>query len=345
MDKTELALDPSRDLYGRVLFHRGRFQRVEKYLHLQANHSVAELSPPAGSSWYARHLPSDFVAGDPASRDAALHSIQACIPHRTVLPVGVNKIVASAEWTYGSATVQAIERLRDGDNFLYDLRIQDGQGRDCEYWQGLHLRAVAPTQTPTSWPLPLLTPYLERKVGELAPFNSLKAMLGRTATDEEQMARMVRQMIGPQAELTHRPDGKPEIPGSPEIHVSISHSECITLMVCAACSVGCDLEPIRDRNLDDWEQLLSREGVALAGVLAERSGTSTSVAATQVWTLKESLKKVGASFDQSLRLESVHSDNWTTLSGGRFAAVTFRTRIAEPETAEYAFGFVIEKTQ
>ncbi|HKE30433.1 MAG TPA: KR domain-containing protein, partial [Candidatus Angelobacter sp.] len=341
MDKAELALDPSRDLYGRILFHQGRFRRVEKYVHLQAQRSVAELWPPAVSPWYARHLPSDFVAGDAASRDAALHSIQACIPHKTILPVGVERIIASAQWTYGKATVQAIERLRDGDNFIYDLKIQDACGQDCEYWQGLHLRAVARAHIPTCWPLPLLGPYMERKVGELAPFNTLKVLLSRSASDKP----IARQIIGTQAELTHRPDGKPEILGAPDIHVSISHSGCIALMVSANCSVGCDLDEIHDRSRDEWEQLLGKEGVALAEVLAERSQASITVAATQVWTLKESLRKIGASFDQSFCLESVDPDRWTKLSGGRFAAVTFRASIAEPEAAEYAFSFVIEKPQ
>jgi len=342
IDKAELAFDPSRDLYGRILFHQGRFRRAEKYLHLQAQRSVAELCPPARSSWYARHLPSDFVAGDAASRDAALHSIQACIPHKTILPVGVDRIIASTQWTYGKATVQAIERFRDGDNFIYDLKIQDAHAQDCEYWQGLHLRAVAPTQTPTRWPLPLLGPYLGRKVGELVPFNTLKVLLSRSATHDA-MATMVRQIVGPEAELTHRPDGKPEILGAPDIHVSISHSECITLMICATRSVGCDLEPIRDRNVDEWEKLLGKESVALAQVLAERSRASISVAATQIWTLRESLRKVGASFDQSWCLESIDSDKWTTLSGGRFAAVTLLTSIAEAQVPEHAFSFVIEK--
>src|SRR5947199_6093784 len=159
-----LLLDPSRDLYGSILFHQGRFCRVEKYHLLQADRSVAELTPPLAVPWYARHIPAEFVLGDAASRDAAIHCIQACIPHKTVLPTGINRILPNRSWTHDRATVHAIERVRDGDNFTYDLWIRDAHGNTLEFWEGLHLRAVAAIESPRTWPLPLLVPYLERKL-------------------------------------------------------------------------------------------------------------------------------------------------------------------------------------
>ncbi|HEX7287404.1 MAG TPA: SDR family NAD(P)-dependent oxidoreductase, partial [Candidatus Angelobacter sp.] len=88
-DAKPLAVDSARDLYGRILFHHGRFRRIENYQHLDATHSVARLASPAGQPWFARYFPGELLLGDAASRDAALHSVQACIPHKTVLPTGV----------------------------------------------------------------------------------------------------------------------------------------------------------------------------------------------------------------------------------------------------------------
>src|SRR5258708_30533455 len=134
-------LTPERDLYGEILFHRGRFRRIRQYRLLHANHAVAELDAPAAAPWFARHLPSAFLLGDPASRDAAIPCLQACLPHRTVLPVGVDRIVVDKSWTSGKSFIHAVERLREGNDFLYDLWIQDSEGHARERWEGLHLRA------------------------------------------------------------------------------------------------------------------------------------------------------------------------------------------------------------
>lgn len=343
----ELALDPAHDLYGSILFHQGRFRRVEKYFHLQATESLAQLAPPSTSPWYARHLPSEFIAGDPSSRDAALHSVQACIPHKTILPVGIDRIVATREWTFGQATVYAIERSHDGENFIYDLNIQDSSGRVCERWEGLRLRAVAPTVVPQSWPLPLLSPYLERKLSEFIPSAELKVILPLASTPENghDLTDAVRQVAGPTARLGHRPDGKPEISGSANghRHISVSHSGLVTLMVAANYSVGCDLEQLAPRDPAMWEELLGDEGFAMATLMAGRFNLPFDLAATHAWTLKESLRKSGAAFDQPLRVEPASPDAWILCSAGEFTAASFHAQL-QGQNAASAFSFVVHQT-
>jgi enediyne polyketide synthase len=333
-----VALDPSRDLYGGILFHQGRFRRVEKYHLLQADRSVAELSLPVSSPWYARHLPAEFAAGNPASRDAALHSIQACIPHKTILPVGVDRIVLSTNWTTGRSTVHAFERVRDGNDFIYDLETRDEHGQIAEKWHGLHLHAVTPSRIERPLPLPLLVPYLERMLNELLS-PELRLRLG-----EETAADAVQQMLGPEANITHRSDGKPEIVGcSGSHHVSVSHCCNLTFTVLAGHAVGCDLEKISAKSSEPWKSLLG-ESFPLAQLIAEKSRASLDVAATQVWSLKEALRKAGASLDQPLCLESVLPEHWITLSSGRFVATSFHTRVPEMDS-DLAFAFVTEKKQ
>jgi len=103
--------------------------------------------------------------------------------------------------------------------------------------------------------------------------------------------------------------------------------------------VGCDLEPIACRDQSDWEKLLGSESFALAQLIAERSKITVDAAATQAWTLKEGLRKCGASLAQSLCLESCSSDGWVILSAGGFRAATYHAQVP-PGNAGFAFGFV-----
>ncbi len=341
-----LALD-AKVLYERILFHRGRFCRVEGYEPLHSRKSIAKLTAPSEAPWFARHLPPELVLGDAASRDAALHSIQACIPHRTILPVGVDRIVAVADWTRRASLVHAVERSSDGDNFIYDLHIEDSEGKLCEQWQGLHLRAVAPIQTKAPWPPALLVPYLERKLGAI--FTPLAVNIGIAAAAEDRCAcaneHLVHEIFGPAAKLTHRPDGKPIITGAgdPAPCVSLSHSAKITLLFSAdsAPAVGCDLEAIVSRSPEGWESLLGIQELALAQTLADAARSSLDNAASQVWSLKEALRKAGSCFDQPISLAFFSPDNWAVFSAGGFKAATFNTCL-EDSSASMSFAFVIK---
>ncbi len=164
-----LPLSPDGDLYGRILFHQGRFRRITAYHELEAKRCVADISGSEKQQWFARYLPGDMLLGDAASRDAVIHCVQACIPHKTVLPTGVDSVVTSATWTGESAIVTAEEREHDGDDFIYDVKVEDSNGRICERWNGLRLHAVAPIETQRPWPAALLAPYIERRLADILP--------------------------------------------------------------------------------------------------------------------------------------------------------------------------------
>jgi enediyne polyketide synthase len=66
-----VGIDPDRDLYGGLLFHRGRFQRVRGYQQLSATGCVAEIGAGAPTAWFGHYLPPALVLGDPGARDAA----------------------------------------------------------------------------------------------------------------------------------------------------------------------------------------------------------------------------------------------------------------------------------
>jgi enediyne polyketide synthase len=339
-----LALDPKQDLYGRILFHCGRFARIEDYVLLQSKMSIARLSASAPLPWFARHLPPDLILGDAASRDAALHSIQACIPHKTILPVGIDRVLSSSDWTRSAARIHAIERASDGDNFVYDVRIEDDLGGFCEEWVGLHLRAVATTDTKDAWPLPLLAPYLERKISQI--LRQAEITIGLVEAPKEQrkcaINRWIWKSFGDDAALTHRADGKPEIAGRPSANssLSISHAEDITLLLSANQNAGCDLEKIAHRNSECWEKLLG-EDYTLVDILCRESKASFDDASTQIWTVKESLRKAGTCFNQPLTFNSCSADGWTSFAAGKFVAASCQAKIAGTDSS-FAFGFVLQ---
>ncbi|MCP3905140.1 MAG: erythronolide synthase, partial [Planctomycetes bacterium] len=87
-----IDLDVDAEIYDAILFQDGRFRRLTGYRTLCATECVAEIGARS-DSFFSSFLPADLVLGDPGSRDAALHALQACIPHRTILPTGVDRII------------------------------------------------------------------------------------------------------------------------------------------------------------------------------------------------------------------------------------------------------------
>ena len=62
-------------------------------------------------------------------------------------------------------------------------------------------------------------------------------------------------MLARPVTMLHRGDGKPELPGEGML-VSASHGAGVTLAVGGTGRVGCDVEVVRDRTVEDWRGLL-----------------------------------------------------------------------------------------
>ena len=159
-----LSMDPA-DLYGGILFHQGRFGRVKRYLQLSSTECVVDIDQYSGSDqysgrdWYGTYLPQQMILGDPASRDAVIHCIQACIPHGTLLPIAVERVLIRSRDDQ-DLRVHAWQRCSDGDEFIYDVDVMQS-GEIVEQWHGLRLRKVNRVEPAASWPWPLLVPYFE----------------------------------------------------------------------------------------------------------------------------------------------------------------------------------------
>ena len=302
-EATTVALDPESDLYGGLLFHQGRFRRLRGYRRLRATECLAEIAPDGATAWFGRYLPARLVLGDPGARDAAIHGIQACIPHATLLPVGVDRVVSRGITSDAPLLLAARERSRHGDEFVYDLELLISDSRLCERWEGLKLRAVERVSPQGSWTAALLAPHIERRLQEMVPGSHLRVVLERT---------------GAGARPRHRPDGKPE--AADRSRISRSYAGPLVLMVRGDGRIGCDLERVSGRAAEVWRGLLGTERFRLAELIARERNEGLDAAATRVWAAAESLTKAGVAHGAPLVLESAGDgrggDGWILLCSG-----------------------------
>jgi enediyne polyketide synthase len=337
LQPARLPLEPNEDLYGGILFHQGRFRRLTGYRLLKAKECLADISPDGTTVWFGPYAPTRLVLGDPGSRDAALHAIQACIPHQRLLPTGIDRlIIASIE--PGPRTVRAKERSRDGNDFIYDLEVRDMNGALMENWEGLRLRGMEELPAPQNWPEPLLGPYLERRLEELAASSvkiafrrqdslASKSSLAQPA-DVERSGNtdfLLNEALGSPTAIWRRPDGKPVISRGREI--SAAHSSDLTLAVAASNGVACDLEAVAARSQEVWRGLLGAERFKLAERIAEERLEAVDHAATRLWTTIECLKKAGLPVDAPLVLAAAAGDGWVLLRSGAFVIATCITAV------------------
>jgi enediyne polyketide synthase len=308
------------ELYTRMLFHTGRFRRLAGYSALSATSCIAHIRPDPEVRWFPERAADDLLLGDPAARDAAVHALQACIPHRRVLPIGVERIHFGRLESNRAYVAHARETSRDGDRFVFDLEIREADGTLAERWDGLALRAIEPLPTPADWPAALAGPFIERRLGELIPHAAPRvALVAGHAGQAPDTDAMLRGLLGPDDTVRRRPDGKPEARAG----VSASHAGNLGFAVAAKGLTGCDIEPILQRTEFAWRDLLGSERFELASLIAREGNENFAAAATRVWGATEALKKAGASVAQApLSLRRIDA-GWVVLTSGEMSIATW----------------------
>ncbi len=329
-------LEPVADLYRDLLFHTGRFERVLNYRLLRAKECVVQVEPDTKSTWFGRYLPQERVLGDTGVRDAAIHAIQACIPHARLLPVGVGRITIgkipclleriAARGVIPELLLHARERKREGDTFHYDLELLGGDGTVLEQWEDLRLRKVADLPRRTPWTSALLGPHVERRVEELIPLSGVSVAFHRGDVSTHEI---VSRALGESATVQHRADGKPEVLGGKS--VSVARAGLLTLAVAGIGPVGCDLETVQARPAVAWKDLLGADGFSLAETIARDAAEPMDAAATRVWVAAECLKKAGTTAGAPLVLRTVKKDGWVVLASGASSIAILVAAVAEPE--------------
>ncbi|RUT02784.1 polyketide synthase [Dulcicalothrix desertica PCC 7102] len=320
------ALNPERDIYGAILFHSGRFRRLRGYKYLRATKCVAEIMPDTGNNWFSHYLPQTLVLGDPGARDAAIHALQACIPHATILPIGVDRLIPGIKQTSNEHFVYAQEQAQIGDTFIYDLEVTDINGCVLERWEGLRLKVIKQTVSQL-WAEPLLAAYIERQIRELVPSTDVTVVIDKDPTVEHHVRseRAIKQAIGVNLPVFRRPDGKPEV--LVEKVVSVAHADDLTIAVAGQETVGCDAEVVRPRTVDIWQDLLTTERFKLAEIVASYAGENLDIAATRIWAASECLKKAGAMINISLMMLDSSKDGRVVLAAGQMVIATLVTSV------------------
>ncbi|MDG3008355.1 type I polyketide synthase [Paludisphaera mucosa] len=311
-----LSLDPERELYGALLFQGGRFRRLRSYDRLTAKACRAEVAPSDRRNWFGDRPEEEPILGDPGARDAAVHCVQACIPHVSVLPVGVRRIIADPVWRKGPRRVVADERSCDDGVFTYDLTIFDANATPVERWEGLRLKVIGSTHNIGRWPAVLLAPYLERRASELAPGLEVAFAVetGEAADRRSRTDRAMARAFGDATPVRRRPDGKPD--AFKGLHSSAAHAGMLTLAAVGRWPLGCDVEPARARPVDDWLGVLGEHRLGLARRLADEAGGGLDAAAARVWAASESLQKLGSIDPDTLVHETTDSGGWETFRAG-----------------------------
>jgi enediyne polyketide synthase len=329
-----VIVDPEHDLYGTVLFHRGRFRRLREYRALKATECAAEIVPDGTTNWFGRYLPAGLVLGDPGARDAAIHAVQACVPQITLLPVGVEKITGRVNGHAGALIVRAQERERFPNGFIYDVELIDTEGRVRERWERLHLRAISGTEFKGPWPEGLLTPYVERCLLGFVPDANISVAFEHDPTLDRRArsTRAIERALGTGC-VVRRADGKPEACNGR--NVSASHCGDLTMALAGNTSVGCDLELVTPRSPEIWRDLLGPERFKLAEVITREAQETLDTAATRVWTSIECLKKAGAGTTAPLVFVSVAPNGWVLLASGelKIASGVVRTESLQQDLA------------
>lgn len=321
----EKYLNPQTDLYGELLFHGDRFQKITRYRQLSATKCLAEIAIDQQVSWFSRYLPQELTLGEPAARDAVIHALQACVPHATILPTGIEQLTIYSLSRTSHQYVSAQERQQIGDRFIYDLLVFDEQGKILEEWLGLELRIIKPRNPETPWNPALLPAYLERQVKVVTPNADLTLLIDQDATVERRVRsdRLLTHFLG---QAWHRrPDGKPKADQGQAI--AIAHAGDLTLGVLG--STGCDLEPVVARNPAIWHDLLGTERLTVADIITRHTGESLDTAATRVWSAGECLKKAGLTPGVPLMWLGSTADGWVWLSAGDRGIATFVVSVME----------------
>jgi enediyne polyketide synthase len=326
-----VPLDPERDLYDGLLFQGQRFRRLRGYRRLSAHGCTAEVAPDGDTAWFSQYLPGELVLGDPAARDATIHALQSCVPHATILPVGVECLRPCVKKAPGPWLVKARERSHEGSSFVYDVDVVTLDGVLLERWQGMKLQVVETGAPESALAGPLLGPYIERKLREFNRSSNVRVAVDRNDHDERRVRteRAIQRALGESAQVRRRPDGKPEVAGPPA--VSSTHAGDLTMAVAGDGPLSCDIEPVEPRTPDAWRGLLGAERYVLAGVIAREAGEDDDAAATRVWVAGECLKKAGAAADAPLVLVSPEKGGWVNLASGPLAINTLVTRVRDFE--------------
>jgi enediyne polyketide synthase len=170
---SDIGIVDGTELYGPVCFQSGRLRRAALLPEVTARSCRAIVRGGDDQPWFDARTDGSsrprFLLGSPGLNDASWHVIQACVPHRRVLPAGCDEVTFSGAFASGAVEVRAVEVaptgidvMPDRGESVWDAEATDAAGRILVSWRGLRLADAGPLPRNAAWPPSLLSAYLER---------------------------------------------------------------------------------------------------------------------------------------------------------------------------------------
>jgi enediyne polyketide synthase len=207
------------DLYGPVFFQSGAFRRVAFLPELTSRSCSALIRGADDRPWFRRAEPQAtgasttgasttgdgvaevsatgagptgrdeaLVLGSPGLNDAVMHMLQACVPHRRMLPAGFEALAVAGTEVRGAVQVRAERDTDPGGG--WQVTAADAAGHTVLAVSGMHLRDVGPLEPAAPWHPTLLAAALEGWAAEfgLDPALRVTVSCGQPGQDRQPRA-------------------------------------------------------------------------------------------------------------------------------------------------------------
>ena len=125
------------------------------------------------------------MLGSPGLNDAVMHMLQACVPHRRMLPAGFEALTVSGAEVRGAVQVRAERQAGPGSG--WQVTAVDAAGHTVLALSGLQLRDVGPLEPSAPWHPTLLAAALEGWAAEfgLDPALRVTVSCGQPGQDRQ----------------------------------------------------------------------------------------------------------------------------------------------------------------
>lgn len=340
LPEAPLDIQPQVDLYGWLLFQGSSFQRLQRIYTLNSQKCVfqtqSSLSTPERKEGFLNRAEGPFLLGDPFCRDSLLQAGQLLSPQDICLPIHIGCIEIYqpnndfADSYIGVTTSQG----REGQKYNSTVFALAQDGRVVERLNGYQLRILEhreenPTAEVLADPGEMDEGILRRELSNraqlfrvTAPEISLAYLPGLHALSMAErhqrelpvfrraISQLLKNDVILSIEIRWIESGKPVVDGlaGEEVEVSLSHDERVCLCAAGRGSLGCDIEPVTPRTLQDWIALL---GDFRRELLMQQLLDSSSVdrAGTRIWTAVEALRKATNAKDINLAIERIEGNS------------------------------------